>query len=255
MVRLDPQYFMGIPISHQISSSSFCTLSGLAIGLVSFLGVFVSCFAFGLVGLRRHEKQNSEPDDSFDEEADNADLVKGEDGSFPNFPQLAKITPSNAELEEDLESPEVPIPTMTNTTSSELLSVASADLGCHADDSTVDAANPKEDEGIHCVPLPPPALGTYLSENDNNDQIPGIQTTGSTEFGKQDESDEEDSLPCISTAGSMDFGTEMFSPIKFPGRHASGEENINSPEGPKVSEERRLKAEVLLGQSPPFYGN
>ena len=184
----------------------------------------------------------------------------GEDGSFPTFPQLAKITaPNDTESEVDLENPDLPIPTMTNTTSSELLSVGSADHGCNADDSTVYAANLKDDEGIHCVPLPPASSDADLSEDENN-SIPGIQTTGSMDFGKsEEESNEEDSLPCISTAGSMDFGTEMFSPIKFPGPQASGEtgdKDVSTPESSKVlvSEERRLKAEVLLGKSPPFYG-
>ena len=248
---------MVVYVSHQFSSPSpsLRILSGLAIGLVSFLGLFVSCFAFGLFGVR-HNKQCSEHDDIFDEEADNADLVKGEDSSFPTFPQLAKITaPNDTESEADLENPDMPIPTMTNTASSELLSVGSADLGCNADDSTVYAANLKEDEEIHCVPLPLPASHADLAEN--VDQIPGIQSSGSTEFGKQDDADEEDSLPCISTAGSMDFGTEMFSPIKFPGRNESdetGDMKLNTPEGSKVAEERRLNTKILLGKSPPFYG-
>ena len=197
----------------------------------------------------------------FDEEADNADLVKGEDGSFPTFPQLAKITaPNDTESEVDLENPDMPIPTMTNTASSELLSVGSADQGCNADDSTVYASNLKEDEDIHCVPLPPPESVADMMEGGQNNSIPGIQTSGSMDFGKsEEESNDDDPLPCISTVGSMDFGTEMFSLIKFPAPNAPGEtsdEVVSTPESSKVlvSEERRLKAEVLLGKSPPFYG-
>lgn len=260
-----------IPISF---TSIIPSHSGLAIGLVSFLGVFVSCFAFGLVGMRRNNKRRSE-NNIFDEEADDADLVKGEDGSFPTFPQLAKITPNDKdESEADLENPEAPVPTMTKTASSDLLSVGSADLGCNADDSTVHASNSKECDAILSVPLPPPAAekdwaatgataavlaseANKDEEEDNNASIPGVQTTGSTEFGKPDDVDEEDSLPVISTAGSLDFGTEIFSPIKFaaPGTNSTeSDEKLKTPESCKVSGERRLKTEVLLGKSPPFYG-
>ena len=218
----------------------------------------MSFFALGIVGMRRNNKQRSENNNMFDEEADDADLVKGEDGSFPTFPQLAKITPGDAdESEADLENPEAPAPTMTQTTSSELLSVGSADLECNADDSTIHASNPKEYDDIHAVPLPPPAAEkdwattAVLASEPNKDEEdgkdaspPGVQTTGSTEFG-------------ISTAGSMDFGTEVFSPIKITASSTNSTETdgkANTPESSNVSGERRLKTEVLLGKSPPFYG-
>ena len=73
------QYYNSVHFSHEPFSTFFslCNTSGLAVGLVSFLGVFMGCFIFGLNGIRR--KHNSERKDiSFDEEADNADLVKGE---------------------------------------------------------------------------------------------------------------------------------------------------------------------------------
>ena len=209
----------------------------------------MGCFIFGLNGIRR--KHNSECDDiSFDEEADNADLVKGEDGSFPSFPQLAKITPGDTESGADLENPDVPIPTMTNTASSELLNVGSADFGCNTDDSTVHAANLKEDEDIHSIPLPPPASDADLVKTKTFTVIPGIQPSGSTDFGKSEEE------------GSLEMGKEVFSPIKFPGHNASDvnvdtctpdmKVDTRTPEAPIVSDKRCLKTEVVLGQSPQF---
>ena len=151
--------------------------SGLAIGLVSFLGLFVGCAAFGHIGMRRNKRSKGGDDDSIiNEEADNAELVKGDDGSFPTFPQLAKITPSDDT--EDLENP---------TSSSELLNVESADFGVSADDTTVEAANTKEAEAdiIHSIPLPSnkDLASVILAEEAGNDEIPPIKTTGSTEFG------------------------------------------------------------------------
>ena len=153
------------------------THSGLAIGLVSFLGVFVGCAAFGHIGMRRNKRSKGGDDDSIiDEEADNAELVKGENGSFPSFPQLAKITPSNDT--EDLENP---------TSSSELLNVGGAEFGFGADDTTVEAANTKgaEPDIIHSIPLPTnkDLASVILAEEAGNDEIPPIKTTGSTEFG------------------------------------------------------------------------
>ena len=207
----------------------------------------MGCFIFGLNGIRR--KRNSECDEiSFDEEDDNADLVKGEDGSFPLFPQLAKIAPGATESEADLENPDIPIPTMTNTASSELLNVGSADFGCNTDDSTVHVANLKEDEDIHCVPLPLPASDSDLVKTKTFTVIPGIQPSGSTDFGKSEEE------------GSLEMGKELFSPINCPGPIASDlhthtpdtKVDTHTPEAPIVSEKRSLKTEVVLGQSPPF---
>lgn len=155
-----------------------CTHSGLAIGLVSFLGVFVSCSVLGLTSMRRNKRSRGGDDDSiFNEEADSAELVKGETGAFPTFPQLAKITPSGDT--EDLENP---------TGSSELLNVESTEFGVSADDTTVEAANTKETESaeiIHSIPLPGNAdlASVILAEEAGNDDIPPIKTTGSTEFG------------------------------------------------------------------------
>ena len=151
--------------------------SGLAIGLVSFLGLFVGCAAFGHIGMRRNKRSKGGDDDSIiNEEADIAELVKGDDGSFPTFPQLAKITPSDDT--EDLENP---------TSSSELLNVGSADFGVSADDTTVEAANTKEAEAeiIHSIPLPSnkDLASVILAEEAGNDDIPPIKTSGSTEFG------------------------------------------------------------------------
>jgi len=153
------------------------THSGLAIGLVSFLGVFVGCAAFGHIGMRRNKRSKGGDDGSIiSEEADNAELVKGENGSFPTFPQLAKITPSNET--EDLENP---------TSSSELLNVGSTEFGVSADDTTVEAANIKgaEPDIIHSIPLPTnkDLASVILAEEAGNDKIPPIKTTGSTEFG------------------------------------------------------------------------
>lgn len=209
----------------------------------------MGCFFFGLNGIRR--KHNSERDEIiFDEEADNADLVKGEDGSFPKFPQLAKITPGDTESEADLENPDGPIPTMTNTASSELLNVGSTDFGCNTDDSTVHAANLKEDEDIHSIPLPPPASDADLVKTKTFTVIPGIQPSGSTDFGQSEEE------------GSLEMGKDVFSPIKFTGQNASDvnvdtstpdmKVDTRTPEAPIVSDKRCLKTEVVLGQSPQF---
>ena len=127
--------------------------------------------------MRRNKRSRGEDDDSIlNEEADNAELVKGEDGAFPTFPQLAKITES-ADTE-DLENP---------TCSSELLNVGSTEFGVSADDTTVEAANTKEAETdvIHSIPLPSNTdlASVILAEETGNDEIPPIKTTGSTEFG------------------------------------------------------------------------
>ena len=169
---------------------------------------------------------------SFDEEADNADLVKGEDGSFPIFPQLTKITPGDAESEADLENP------------------GSAGFGCKTDDSTVHAANLKEDDDIHSVPLPFPASDADLVKTKTFTVIPGIQHSGSTDFGKSE------------GEGSLEMGNDVFSPIKFPGHNASDvnvdtctpdmKVDTRTPEAPIVSGKRCLKTEVVLGQSPQF---
>ena len=153
------------------------THSGLAIGLVSFLGVFVSCSVLGLTSMRRNKRSRGGDDDGIlNEEADSAELVKGETGAFPTFPQLAKITPSGDT--EDLENP---------TGSSELLNVGSTEFGVSADDTTVEAANTKEAETdiIHSIPLPSnkDLASVILAEEAGNDDIPPIKTTGSTEFG------------------------------------------------------------------------
>ena len=153
------------------------THSGLAIGLVSFLGVFVSCSVLGLTSMRRNKRSRGGDDDGIlNEEADCAELVKGETGAFPTFPQLAKITPSGDT--EDLENP---------TGSSELLNVGSTEFGVSADDTTVEAANTKEAETdiIHSIPLPSnkDLASVILAEEAGNDDIPPIKTTGSTEFG------------------------------------------------------------------------
>ena len=153
------------------------THSGLAIGLVSFLGVFVSCSVLGLTSMRRNKRSRGGDDDGIlNEEADSAELVKGETGAFPTFPQLAKITPSGDT--EDLENP---------TGSSELLNVGSTEFGVSADDTTVEAANTKEAETdiIHSIPLPSnkDLASVILAEEAGNDEIPPIKTSGSTEFG------------------------------------------------------------------------
>ena len=153
------------------------THSGLAIGLVSFLGVFLSCSVLGLTSMRRSKRSRGEDDDSIlNEEADNAELGKGADGSFPTFPQLAKITES-ADTE-DLENP---------TASSELLNVGSTEFGVSADDTTVEASNTKEVETdiIHSIPLPSnkDLASVILAEEAGNDEIPPIKTSGSTDFG------------------------------------------------------------------------
>ena len=128
--------------------------------------------------MRRNKRSRGGDDDSiFNEEADSAELVKGETGAFPTFPQLAKITPSGDT--EDLENP---------TGSSELLNGGSADFGVSADDTTVEAANIKETESaeiIHSIPLPGNAdlASVILANEAGNDDIPPIKTTGSTEFG------------------------------------------------------------------------
>lgn len=173
------------------------TRSGLAIGLVAFLSVFVTCFAFGLVGMRRQKQIKMTPADEelLNEEADSAELVKGEDGSFPTFPQLAKITPSDDNL--DLENPAQPIPTLTNTGSSELLSLGNANVACDTEDATVQAANQNGSDGIYSVPLPSPSRETTNGDMIANGEDPAA------EVGQSEQSDGEDWAAVGATAAIL----------------------------------------------------
>jgi len=165
------------------------TSSGLTIGLVAFLSVFVTCFAFGLVGMRRQKQIKMTPADEelLNEEADSAELVKEEDGSFPTFPQLAKITPSDVESDNlDLENPAQPIPTLTNTGSSELLSLGSANVACDTDDATVQAANQNGSDGIYSVPLPSPSRETTNGDMTTNGEDPAVEADQSEQSGGED---------------------------------------------------------------------